>query len=250
MELEAARFEEWNKQHQKSFRDLDDLHSSEDAEEAIVEVREAMLEGVKEIGEKVVAGLAENTKEGDSIDLPLRIDHTRDLVGRRHVSDPQGEPKSTLERLHERIPTGATESEKLVNKTAVTRPGPTKEEMDAAEEEQLPWTTEEEAETEEEVELPAAGQGAGVQGQGPGTAKPPSAGDLKSAQEAVNSIEAAMQPENYEQEPGKPAKPRPEAEKVRTTGAAAQGTAKEVPKTTAAAPVKDASKPADKEFKK
>lgn len=139
LELEAARFDEWNKLHQKSFRDLDDLHSSEEAEEKIVEVREATLEDVKTIGEKVVAGLEENTAEGDPIDLPLRLDHTRDLVGRRYVEDPQGEPKSTLERLHDRIPTEATASEVLVYKTAVDGDGPTKEEVDAAEEEQKSW---------------------------------------------------------------------------------------------------------------
>jgi hypothetical protein len=245
MELEAKRFEEWNKAHQKNFRDMDELHDELTSEDELVEIREAMLEGVKEIGEKVVAGLSENTEPGEAIDLPLRTDHVRDLVGRRHVEDPQGKPKTTLERLHERIPT-STESEKLANKTQVTQPGPTKAEMDAAEEEQTAWG--DEYVPDDQVAMPAPGAGAGVMGQGPHTAPTPSAGDVKSAQATVDSIEAAMQPEVYEQEPGQPAKAKPAAEKVKTTGAA--GTEKEVPKTTAAADVRAATKPADKEFKK
>jgi hypothetical protein len=156
MELEAERFEKWNKQHQESFRALDDLHSSEEAEDDIVEVREAMLEGVKTIGEKVVEGLAENTAEGDPVDLPLRLDHVRDLVGRRTVEDPQGEPKSTLERLHERIPEGAPASEAIVYKTGVEGEGPTKEEVEAAEEEQVAWTDDPSAMSDEQLDAEIA----------------------------------------------------------------------------------------------
>jgi hypothetical protein len=158
LELEAKRFDAWNKMHQTSFRMVDDFR--EEAEEDVVAIREQMIEGVKKIGEKVVAGLAENTKEGDPVDLPLRLDHVRDLVGRRHVEDPQGKPKSTLERLRDRIPTKGTASEKLVKKTSVEGEGPTKAEVEAAEEEQLPW----DAFEDDDDDPPEAGDGAGVRG--------------------------------------------------------------------------------------
>jgi len=205
MELEAKRFEDWNKMHQGVTRTVDDFR--QDAEEAVEEIRATMLEDVAVIGEKVVAGLQENTPEGEPIDLPLRLDHVADMVGRRHVEDPQGEPKSTLERLHDRIPTSAPASEVIVHKTDVVSDGPTKEEMDAAYEEQEPWVEEpapdqslpeaEEDEDEDEetktartgkdsrekVELPAAGHGAGVKGtsSAPVTAKPAAAPAAKPA---------------------------------------------------------------------
>lgn len=165
LELEAARFDEWNKAHQKGVRDADELHSknTDDAEGgAVAAIREQAGKDVMTIGEKVVAGLAENTPEGQPIDKPLRLDHVRDMVGRRHVEDPQGEPKSTLDRLHDRIPTAAAASEALVDKTDVDSEGPTKEEVDAATEEQKSWAPPEEQEPE--PELPAAGSGAGVPG--------------------------------------------------------------------------------------
>jgi hypothetical protein len=179
LELEAERFEKWNKTHQESFRALDELHSGEGTDEKVQAVREAMGRAVITIGEKVVAGLQENTKEGDPVDLPLRLDHVRDLVGRRSVEDPQGEPKTTLERLHERIPTEAPASETIVYKTDVASDGPTREEMEAAYEEQAPWTPEGEEpppsemppehSPEQEAQLPAPGHGAGVM---PGSAVP------------------------------------------------------------------------------
>jgi len=182
LELEAKRFDAWNKMHQTSFRMVDDFR--EEAEEEVVAIREAMIEGVKKVGEKVVAGLAENTKEGDPVDLPLRLDHVRDMVGRRHIEDPQGEPKSTLERLHERIPTKAPASENMAHKVSVDGEGPTAEEVEAAEEEQAAWTDYEEVEEDDDgdggdapktktkakkrttkrTKLPAAGEGAGVKG--------------------------------------------------------------------------------------
>jgi hypothetical protein len=206
MELEAKRFDDWNKMHQGTTRAVDDFR--EKAEEDVEKIRETMLEDVAVIGEKVVAGLQENTPEGEPVDLPLRLDHVADMVGRRHVEDPQGEPKSTLERLHDRIPTEAPASEVIVHKTDVETEGPTKEEMDAAYEEQEPWVEEpvpdqslpepegeedgEEDESgtrkgkdsREKVELPAAGSGAGVKGNkvdAPVTAKPTAAPAAKPA---------------------------------------------------------------------
>jgi hypothetical protein len=154
-ELEAKRFEEWNKAHQKSFRDVDELHDDLASDKKLEAIRKASDKGVKAIGEKVVAGLQENV-EGteDSIDQQMREDHVRDMVGRRHVSDPQGEPLSILERLHERVPTGGTASEALIAKTDVTGPGPTKEEVDAAQAEQQPW-----APPEDEPTPPASSDG-------------------------------------------------------------------------------------------
>jgi len=161
LELEAARFEHWNAAHQAGIRAQDDLQSGAAAEEEIIAIREADEKAVKTIGEKVVAGLPENTEEGEPIDRPLREDHVRDMVGRRHVVDPQGPPKSTLERLHDRIPTGMSASVKMVEKTDVDSEGPTKEEVEAAEKEQEPWVPPE----KEEIPLPAAGSSAGVKGE-------------------------------------------------------------------------------------
>lgn len=161
LEIEAARFEHWNQAHQAGIRAQDELQSGAAAVEEVTEVREADEAAAKTIGEKVVSGLAENTKEGDPIDKALREDHVRDMVGRRHVEDPQGEPKSLLERLHERIPADAPASVKMVGKTDVDSEGPTKEEVEAAEEEQAAWVPPE----EEIPPLPAAGSGAGVKGE-------------------------------------------------------------------------------------
>jgi len=155
MELEAKRFEEWNAAHQKSFRDLDDIHDGLSSDKRLDAIRKAAEKGNKAIGEKVVAGLQENV-EGteDSIDQKMREDHVRDMVGRRHVVEPQGEPQSITERLHERIPTGATASEALIKKTDVLGLGPTKEEVDAAQAEQEPW-----APPEDEPTPPASSGG-------------------------------------------------------------------------------------------
>jgi hypothetical protein len=165
MELEVERFVEWNRVHQQSFRDLDELHSKSTEEERLQRIRDTAAENVKVIGEKVVAGLQENIGENETIDMPLRIDHVRDMVGRRHVVDPQGEPKSMMDKLHDRIPTGSM-SERLVPKTDVVGLGPTKEEVEAAEVEQQPWVNPDEvtppAQPGDPVELPAAGHGAGV----------------------------------------------------------------------------------------
>jgi len=145
LELEGKRFEEWNQAHQAGIRAQDEMHSTTVSEETITEVREADQAAVLTIGEKVVAGLSENTAEGDPVDKQLREDHVRDMVGRRHVVDPQGEPQSILDRLHDRIPTGSPASVALVAKTDVDSEGPTKEEVDAAEEEQAPWVPPEDA---------------------------------------------------------------------------------------------------------
>jgi hypothetical protein len=140
LELEAERFDAWNKAHQESFRAMDALQNDAAGDEQVEGIREADAAAVAVIGEKVVSGLAENTAEGDPIDQALREDHVRDLVGRRHVEDPQGEPLSTIDRLHERIPVdGGTASVALVPKTQVDLEGPTKEEVDAATEEQTAW---------------------------------------------------------------------------------------------------------------
>jgi hypothetical protein len=171
MELEVERFVEWNRVHQQSFRDLDELHSKSTEEERLQRIRDTAAENVKVIGEKVVAGLQENIGENETIDMPLRIDHVRDMVGRRHVVDPQGEPKSMMDKLHDRIPTGSM-SERLVPKTDVVGLGPTKEEVEAAEVEQQPWVNPDEevpppaSQPGDPVDLPAAGHGAGVMGEG------------------------------------------------------------------------------------
>jgi colicin import membrane protein len=166
MELEAKRFEEWNAAHQKSFRDIDDLHEGLSSDKRLTAIRKAAEKGVQAIGEKVVAGLQENV-EGteDSIDQQMREDHVRDMVGRRHVVDPQGEPLSIIERLHGRVPdegTAAEASVALIAKTDVAGLGPTKEEVDAAQAEQEPW-----APPEDEPTPPAASGGEPVPGAAP-----------------------------------------------------------------------------------
>ena len=177
MELEVKRFEEWNAAHQKSVRDLDKMHDDETADDRLQEIRDAASEAVKVIGEKVVAGLQENTPEGEPYDKQLREDHVRDMVGRRHVVDPQGEPESMMDKLHARIPT-STKSERLVGKTAVDGEGPTKKDVEAAEAEQQPWVSPDEEvpppASEPGEAVPAAGKGAGVKG-----AEPSDTGDKK-----------------------------------------------------------------------
>jgi len=192
LELEAKRFDAWNKMHQTSFRMVDDFR--EEAEEEVVAIREAMIEGVKKVGEKVVAGLAENTKEGDPVDLPLRLDHVRDMVGRRHIEDPQGEPKSTLDRLHERIPTKANASEKLVMKTSVDGEGPTAEEVEAAEEEQAAWTDYEEVEEDDDGDADAPKTKSKTKKRTTKRAKPPAAGTRSMPAEKVVPKTTAVAP--------------------------------------------------------
>ncbi len=164
MEMEAERFAAWNERHQGGVRLQDNTYNGhligaegqpelpnppdEVPPETMEEIR---LRCVKKIGDKVVAGLEENTAEGDPIDLPLRLDHVRDMVGRRNIEDPQGEPKDILDRLHERVPESAPASEAIVHKTGVEGPGPTQEEMDAAAEEQTSWTDDPTAMTDEQL---------------------------------------------------------------------------------------------------
>ena len=167
LELEAARFDKWNKAQNDSRQALDRLQNGEEFDAAVEEVREADGEAVIAIGEKVVAGMEADEAERD---MPLREDHLADMVGRRHVEEPQGEPKSTLERLHDRIPTETTASKVVLHKLVVDGEGPTKEEMDAAYEEQEPWSPEGREVTDDpdeapDDELPAAGEGAGVAGE-------------------------------------------------------------------------------------
>jgi hypothetical protein len=179
MEAEAERFQEWNQRHQYGTRlqdntynpalqgaegqpqppidEIDETPTPPDApidtaggfidrslssgNPKVERVRKLMQEACQKIGEKVVAGLQENTPEGEPIDLPLRIDHALDMVGRRHIADPQGEPKDIFERLDERVPDESKGSATIVivHKTDVVSDGPTKEEMDAAYEEQEGW---------------------------------------------------------------------------------------------------------------
>jgi len=149
-ELEVERFVEWNAAHQKGFRDMDDLHTS--LEGKVEAIREASAAAVQVIGEKVVAGLQENVEDtDDSIDQQMREDHVRDMVGRRHVVDPQGEPMSIMDRLHGRVPNDVPHSVPLIAKTDVEGPGPTKEEMEAAYEEQEPWVLPSEEVVEEKT---------------------------------------------------------------------------------------------------
>jgi hypothetical protein len=146
MELEAKRFEEWNEAHQKGFRDADALHDELTSDKKLEAIRKASEKGVKTIGEKVVAGLQENVEDTeDSIDQKMREDHVRDMVGRRHVVDPQGEPLSITERLHGRVPDSGTASEAMIAFTDVEGEGPTKEMVDAAQAEQQPWAPPDEA---------------------------------------------------------------------------------------------------------
>lgn len=122
--LEAERFKIANEARHAARKARDEAREQTDA--MIPDVRRAEAEAVERIGEKNVAGLTSN-------DLPMRKDHAAEIAG-RNLEDVQA-PKDPVERREERVPSGGTANEELVEHMVVDQPGPSPEMVEEAQEE-------------------------------------------------------------------------------------------------------------------
>lgn len=94
---ESARFEKWNADHQNSRLKKDRRREDQTEEQAAL--MESEYAAAERIGKKAEDGL-----ETAVADFPLRADHAVEIAGRDLKHDPQAEPKTSSERLEERLP--------------------------------------------------------------------------------------------------------------------------------------------------
>jgi hypothetical protein len=138
--FEAERFKEFNEKHweRKASQDRrrgDDEKDQEKSWKKEVAANEA-------IGEKTREGM-----EADVTDMPLRIDHTREIAG-RNLEDVQS-PKDPVARIDERIPE-TSKGEKLVPHTSVDAKPASKQAIEDARRE----VTEDKSEEARKAETP------------------------------------------------------------------------------------------------